>query len=200
MSDTRTVEISLHHHLSSVLPSLKASSIHTIIKAFKSIELPKGSFLVKSGEICSLVAFIEKGVVRNYQYNSKGNEITTYLVDEGNFNTSYASFFQQTSSTESIVAVSDCRLAVLDFPRFALLKNTSKVFSEIVDTLVVKGLQCKDERLTAYQTQDAKSRYNDLLINQPSIVRHTPIQHIASYLGISRETLSRLRGKKYEAG
>ena len=67
-----------------------------------------------------------------------------------------------------------------------------------MEALVIKGLQCKDERLTAYQTQNAKSRYNNLLIHQPSIVRHTPIQHIASYLGVSRETLSRLRGKQHK--
>ncbi|MEM7109773.1 MAG: Crp/Fnr family transcriptional regulator [Bacteroidota bacterium] len=160
--------------------------------------LSKDEYLVKEGEICTQVVFIEEGVMRNYYEDTKGNEVTTYLVSAGWFNTSYTSFLEKVPSNENIQAVVDCKLSVLDQSTFSLMKQQSEFFSALADKLIIRGLQCKDERLSAYQTQDAKHRYKSLIDTQPSIAQNTPLQYIASYLGISRETLSRIRNKKLD--
>ena len=189
------MKVDLKEHLMMVLPSSEGL-IAPISQVFKSIELKKGDYLVLKGQVCSQAVFIEKGVMRNFYLDREGNDITTYLVCEGWFNTSYTSFLEQVPSIESIQAVSDCQLKAIDFETFSLLKANSKNFSEMTDKLIIRGLECKDERLQAYQTRNAVTRYRELLEKQPSIIQHTPLQYVASYLGISRETLSRIRNQK----
>ncbi|MEO1253315.1 MAG: Crp/Fnr family transcriptional regulator [Bacteroidota bacterium] len=178
---------------------LMDGEIQEITSYFYESSLKKNSFFLKAGSRCDQVAFLKSGVMRNYYIDPKGNEIINYMTNDGDFNTVYNSFVERVICQENIQAVTDCHIHVINHQDFFLLKEKSAVFREIIDRLVVAGLACKEQRLRSYLHEDAQKRYENLLDQQPKIVQHSPMQYIASYLGITRETLSRIRNRRPES-
>lgn len=170
--------------------------MEALSRAFSPMTLKKGEHLIESGQKCQQIVFIEEGVMRNYHLDERGNEVVNYMTCEGEFNTVFKYFQSQEPCPEGIQAVTHCQLRVIDHKAFMALKQGSAAFQQLIEALVFEGLNCKEERLQAYLTQDAQKRYESLVIRQPLVVQYSPLQYIASYLGITRETLSRIRNRK----
>ncbi len=172
------------------------NELEEIVASFRRIQLQKKAFFLRAGDVCHEIAFISSGVMRNYAVDEKGQESVKYMTSDGDFNTVYQYFLNQKSCPENIQAVTDCELFVINREAFYRLKSQSPAFSQIIDELVLSGLSCKEERLHSYMKDDARQRYYNLIQSQPRVVQYSPASYIASYLGISRETLSRIRNKK----
>ena len=181
--------------LKAAFPALEDSIDH-MASFFEPMHLKKNEYLVEVGKKCRYIVFINSGVMRNYRFDDEGNEIVKYMTCNGDFNTVYQHFIKQERSLEYIQAVTDCDLMAIDFPRFNQLKNESEAFRTMTEQLLAEGLTCKEERLVSYLTEDAQKRYENLMREQPLIVQYSPMQFVASYLGITRETLSRIRNKR----
>ena len=171
-------------------------NLNEITSAFAPMSIKKGTHFLEAGKKCQHIAFIESGVMRNYHIDERGNEVVNYMTCEGEFNTVYKYFQSQEVCPEHIQAVTDCELRVISLQQFQQLKQELTVFQRLIEELVMEGLNCKEERLQAYLTQDAQKRYEHLIKRQPQVVQYSPLQYIASYLGITRETLSRIRNRK----
>ena len=187
--------IKLDQHLRAHF-QLTASETAEICSYFKPEHLKKKEYFLFAGSRCRKIAFIQEGVMRNYEINPDGNEVVKYMTSDGDFNTVYKYFNSQEPCKEYIQAVTDCELVVIDRRDFFQLKDNSNKFRDFVDKLVIDGLACKEERLKSYLTQDAQRRYENLSDRQPKIIQYAPLQYIASYLGITRETLSRIRNRR----
>ncbi|MCG8387777.1 MAG: Crp/Fnr family transcriptional regulator [Cytophagales bacterium] len=181
--------------LRAAFPALEDSIDH-MASFFEPMHLKKNEYLVRIGKKCRYIVFINSGVMRNYLFDNEGNEIVKYMTCNGDFNTVYRHFIKQESSLEHVQAVTDCDLMAIDYPRFDQLKNESEAFRSMTEHLLAEGLACKEERLVSYLTQDAQKRYENLLREQPLIIQYSPMQFVASYLGMSRETLSRIRNRR----
>ena len=175
---------------------LSASDIEKFSSGFEKRTLKKNQYFLRAGNKCREIAFINQGVMRNYYIDPDGNEVVNYMTSDSDFNTVYSSFIDQSICNESIKAVTDCELSVINYETFFKLRSESDSFVKMVDQLVAAGLECKEMRLRSYLYEDAQRRYENLLLNQPKIVQYSPLHYVASYIGVSRETLSRIRNRR----
>lgn len=160
----------------------------------KTIQLAKGDFLLEEGKVCNNLHFVEQGCLRGY-YNLDGKEVTYWLSTEGMFATSFYSFISRKPSYETIRALEDSSIIAIHFDD---LKSLYKDFHEIetLGRLVNERYYLQlEERTYALQFLSAKERYEKMIANNPTWLQRISLGFLASYLGITQETLSRIRGK-----
>ena len=178
------------------LVGFSEEELEDILAHFQKENFTKNQALVEQGQICKKLYFVEKGIVRNYYLNPDGKEITQLFFGQGRFMTSLESFFQQSPSLyyievleESIIhSISKEKLDLL-FHRYHKMERLGRLLSTEMLTKVV-------EKLNAIQFQTAQERYEYMLTEYPDITYRVPLGMIASYLGMSQETLSRIRKRK----
>ena len=170
------------------------------IEAFldrRKIEMhPQGSQIIEIGKICRKIYFVAKGTLRFFYYDNEGNEITHWFLFEGDFITEVSSFFEQKESDYYLEALEDCELHAHTFDDITFLLNQFPEMEKIGRIITTKSLLELGEKLKDLQFRDAKSRYDNLLKKHPNILQKVPLGHIASYLGITQQSLSRIRRQK----
>jgi CRP-like cAMP-binding protein len=159
-------------------------------------QFQKGVFLLRQDEICRQSFFIEKGVVRKFYLTESGKEITTELCFADDLAISFQSYTLQTPSLEFIQAIENTEVTATNHASFQSLKTNFPKLLELDLMMTEYYAMWLEERLQRFHTLDATERYHLLLKEQPHILRQIQLTHIASYLGISLETLSRIRAKK----
>jgi CRP-like cAMP-binding protein len=160
---------------------------------FQEQTLRKRDFFVKQGKICRQIAFINKGVLRTFYLNNKAEETTSCFCTENSLTTSYKSFILQQPSTLSIQALEDTELLVIDYENLERLYSTSMVWQNIGRAFAQREYIIMEQYASVLNNETAKEKYLRLLIEQPTVLQKANIEDIASYLGITRRTLSRIR-------
>jgi CRP-like cAMP-binding protein len=161
---------------------------------FQIEKISKGEYLVKEGQVCNKIAYINEGLFRIY--NTKdGIEKNTCFCKEDSITTSFNSFVNQVPSLESIQAIENSVLITLTAGNLAKLQNRSEIWQRIRQLLTEKECLRLSDRASSLSFESALEKYENLLKHQPEIIQRVSIQHIASYIGVSRETLSRIRSK-----
>ena len=171
-------------------PALRAA----LAAAVRREELPARHVVLQPGQVAHRVYFVERGLVRGYALH-EGREISSWFMREGDFVISIVSFLTQTPATEYLelleasvlYSVSQAQLAALyrEFPEFNLF---GRVLTERYYVL-------SEQRAHQLRTLPAAARYERLLAEFPAVLQRVASKHIASYLGVAAETLSRLRGR-----
>lgn len=165
-----------------------ALSVSVECMAFKKKEL-----FVKSGDVCSKVLFFNKGYFRFYHLNDSGDEVTSDFYFAPGFITSYTSLVTGNPSFVNVQAMVDMDVLVLKRSSLYSLYYHYRNF-EHLGRIVAENVAINSERhLFMLLNQTAEKRYKDLLDKAPEYVKTIPLQYIASYLGITKETLSRIR-------
>ena len=157
-------------------------------------EVKKGTQLLRNGETCNYFYFVTKGMLRSYYY-AEGKEVTNWFALEHDFATSIYSFISRNSGYENIETLEDSTLEMLSNQS---LQDLYLKFPETERTgrLIMESYYIQlEERLISIQFKSAKERYDLLMQRNPDIILRAPLGTIASYLGITQETLSRIRGK-----
>jgi CRP-like cAMP-binding protein len=172
---------------------LNQQQIDLIKSKIKSVELKKDDYFSEAGKIPKQVAFIAEGILRVCYYNNKNEEITKYFIDENNFAVDINSFSTQIPSSEYIQAITDCKLYVFSREALAELSQTIIGFDDIINQITTKSLIEKVNRISPMLAEDAKSRYLSFLENFPKLANRIPLSLLASYLGITQSSLSRIR-------
>jgi CRP-like cAMP-binding protein len=155
--------------------------------------LPKNTLTLKEGKINSDYIFLENGYVRSYVIDTDGNEVTTNIYKPRQMVFEVGSYFQRKPSTENIEAITECSVWVGKYESFQNLFHSLPEFREFGRAILVKGFISFKERTMALITQKAEQRYEKLIKDNPDIFQHVPLKYIASYLGITDTSLSRLR-------
>jgi len=161
---------------------------------FKSSEFPKSTILEKENKIAQNLYFLTEGFIRSFHFED-GTEITTQIVDKGNFITSFESFNSKSISKENIECISGCKVLYITKSDYEVLHNDSLIWSLVCKKVYEKTIAFNQQRTTDLLTLSAEKRYSNLLKEQPEIIQNVPIQYIASYIGIKPESLSRIRRK-----
>ncbi|MFZ6665275.1 Crp/Fnr family transcriptional regulator [Peijinzhouia sedimentorum] len=173
--------------------NLNQQQIELVIKKGKEIELKKDDFFWEAGKAINQVGFVTEGVLRVYYYNSNGDEITRYFITE-NLLILYG--FESNSSyipSEYLQAIEDTKLIVFSKRDWKELSDTILDWERIIQKITAKQHRVKLERRSPLIDQDASSRYLEFMENFPSLVNRIPLSFIASYLGITQSSLSRIR-------
>jgi CRP-like cAMP-binding protein len=158
------------------------------------VNMPKTSFIINEGIVCNQLYFLEKGCLRGF-YNLDGKEVSSWFAFENNFVTSFYSFISRKPSIENIQLIEDCQLWSVSFENLQQLYDRHQDIERMVRIINERYYVMLEERLNSAQFKTAKERYEQLLETSPHMLQRIPLGYIASYLGISQETLSRIRGK-----
>ena len=167
-----------------------------ILSNFEREDIPKNEVLVEQGKICRKLYFVEKGIGRNYYLNSDGKEITQLFFGEGRFMSSLESFFQESPSTYNLELLEDSVIMSITKERLDLLFDRYHKMEKLGRLLATEMLTKVVQKINAIQFQTAQERYEYMLTEYPDITYRVPLGLIASYLGMSQETLSRIRKRK----
>ncbi len=185
-----TAHLSAFFH-SSNLVSLPAAK--EIAAKFEHKEIAKNHFLLREGKIADEYLLLEKGYMRAFAYDLAGTEITTDFYRPGQMVFEVASFFNRTRSKENIQALTDCEGWVITYKQLNDLFHSLPEFREFGRSVLVKGFADLKNRMLATITETAEERYATLLKTNPEIFQHAPLKYIATYLGITDTSLSRIR-------
>ena len=162
----------------------------TTVKHFE-----QGEHFIREGQYARHVAFIESGFLRSYQIDYKGNEVTINFFESGSFCSSYYSFYSRQPSLENIAAITDCTLRLITYEELMGLFDKNLEVNKMGRRLVEDVCIRKDLRIAKLLQLDAESRYLWFEQEYPNIMAVAQMRHIASYLGVQPETLSRIRKK-----
>ena len=160
---------------------------------FKEQTLKKGAFFVRQDKICQQIAFINKGTLRTFYMNDKAEETTSCFCTENSLTTSYKSFILQQPSHLSIQALEDTELLVIDYEHLQKLYSTSPIWQNVGRIIAEKEYIVMEQYASVLNNETAKEKYLRLFKERPQVIQKVPVKHIASYLGITIRTLSRIR-------
>jgi CRP-like cAMP-binding protein len=166
--------------------------VEILTSVFQSITKKKKEYLVKEGSLSPNLYFIIKGYVRCF-YIEDGNEITTQIYSTKDFATSFESFLNNEYSKEYIQCTSDCTLLSISKSDYDKLYQEVSNWSTFCKSVYEKHIVKISERANSLQNLSASDRYLRLLNTQPNIALNTAVKHLASYLGIKPQSLSRIR-------
>lgn len=172
--------------------NLNKQQIDLITSKIKKIELGKDEYFSEAGKIPRQVGFVVEGIVRGCYYNNRGEEITRCFISENNLVVDYVNFEADTASAEYIQASTHCKLLVFSKQDWEELSNTIVGWDNIKNKMVQKCLYQKSRKGPVI-SQDATTRYLDFLENYPTLTNRVALSHIASYLGVTQQSLSRIR-------
>ena len=169
--------------------------LEIITQAHRKVQIPKGTYLLKSGQLANEYFCVESGLIRSYAVDLKGNDITTDFYGINDIAMDVISLFQRTPAKENLHALTDCICWRIDFEDFQRLFHSVEGFTEWGRAWMTQILFKSRQRSISMITETAGDRYLSLQLEHPEIVRQAPLKYISSYLGITDTSLSRIRNE-----
>ena len=167
-----------------------------IANTFSPKEITKNSFLLKEGRVSDEYFFLENGFIRAFANDIEGNDVTTNFYSNCQVVFEVSSFFNRTASNENFQAIVDCEGWYITYEQLNSLFHSMHEFRDFGRSILVKGFSSLKIRMLSMITETAEQRYDTLLKTNPEIFQQAALKHIASYLGITDTSLSRIR-KEY---
>ena len=184
----------LRKAIESISP-LSAESMSAFLPAWRHWSAPKDHFLLREHAVSDYIYFIEKGVARIF-YHKNEREITEWIALDGQFFLSITSFFERIPSHLSIHTLEASEVYGIHHDDFMSLADKYHDVERLLRKMVTASLILSQIRMDSIQFETAQQRYNRLLENTPEIIQRVPVSYIASFLGVTPETLSRIRAHK----
>ena len=173
----------------------KPDNIQLVLEAFKPIQTKKNEVLVEVGQTCRNCYFIVQGCLKITTYNLNSDESTTNLAFENEWRTAISSFVNQQPSNERITAVEKSKILAISREKFQYFSENVSGFQRIYRELLEESYSRSITRVQTLMSMDALDRLKWLLGEHPLIFTRLSNRLIASYLGITEATLSRLKAK-----
>ena len=174
-------------------PLFKPHDLNRIFDAHEKVAISKGDFILHEGKIANEYFVLEKGLMRSFVFDIEMNDITTDFFAEDEIIIEVSSLFQRITSQENIQALTDCVLWKIDFVVFQELFHSIESFREWGRAWMSYQLFKTKQRSIEMITKSATERYINLLKEKPQIIQQAPLKQIATYLGITDTSLSRIR-------
>lgn len=166
-----------------------------IIDLFTYRKLRKKQYFLQEGDVSNKIAFVLKGCLRLYRVDNKGNEHVVQFAFENWWMTDRESAMTLKPTMYNIDAIEDTEILVAPVEQMDGLRMKVPAFGDLMQQLQARNFVAVQKRINAALSYTAEEKYLELLHLQPEIIRRVPLNMVASYLGISRETLSRIRNK-----
>ncbi len=181
--------------ISDTYAPLTAECRHDLLTNATILTLKKGTTLVKEGQYSDKAYYIITGCARAY-YLKDGKDISDWFAFENEFISAIISFFTNQPSPHYIELLEDATLLELPRQHIDALCDQYHDFERLMRVVVTKTMLSQQERIASMQFHSAQQKYENLLAIRPNITQRVPLTHIASYLGITLETLSRIRSQR----
>jgi CRP-like cAMP-binding protein len=172
--------------------SFKTEDLEKILSQYQRLEFAKHDFLIREGTTANYYYFLESGFVRSYAIDLEGKDITTKFFSSEDIVIDWHSYFMKTKCREDIQAITPCVAWKISFDNFMKLFNI-EAFREVGRTRLVNNFFELKNHSVSVIADPAKDRYLNLLKQKPDVVQNVPLKQIATYLGITDTSLSRIR-------
>ena len=188
----------LHEALIAVLNNFQELSQEEqdeIKEVFIPQSFKKGEYLTEYGKVNDNLAFVASGYCRVYVIDLEGNEVTIHIAGNVDFIGAISSFIMRKPSEEYVQAITDTEILFLGYNELQKLYAKSKTW-EHIGRLIMEGLFLRKQlRVISFIKMTAEERYLYLLMKKPDLILNVPMQYVASFLGVTPETLSRIRAR-----
>jgi CRP-like cAMP-binding protein len=178
--------------------SFSEEDFGTLKPFFIPKKIRKRQYALNAGDVCQYITFVEKGLMRSFTVDDDGNEHVVQFAVEGGWISDMGSFVSGKEALYNIEALEDCELLHLSKPSMDQLLEKLPAMERYFRILMQNNIVALQRRVIAYMTLSAEEKYLKLLDLAPDIMTRASQQHIASYLSITPETLSRVRKKVSE--
>ncbi len=172
------------------------AEIEQVVSAFKEKIVKKNETLILKGDTCRYTYFVCKGSVRAYFIDDEGQEATRYIAFENQFITTIHSFISQTPTNEFIEATEKAVLLEISYGDFKRITEETSLARDLYKRQLEVAYMTNHWRLESFLKMSAKQRYDFLLQTNPAIIQRLSNKIVASYLGITQESLSRIKAQK----
>jgi len=171
---------------------LESHETDLLEELFKERFIKKGDFFLGEGQVCKYAGFIVKGLMR-YYINHDGEDRTYDFANENNFVCNYESFIPKTPSTKIIQALEDCEILQISYEDLQILYKSieegERLGRLVIEQVFIQTLQA----LTSFYTDAPEYRYEKFIQKHPDLQQRISQYHIASYVGVKPQSLSRIR-------
>ena len=172
--------------------SFTSEELELILNQFEYITFKKNEYLIQKDKVSDFYYFLEEGYARSFVIDTFGNEVTTKFFSNEDIVINWNSYFLKVPSQEYIQAISSCKCWKITFINFMKLFHIDS-FREVGRTRLVQDFFELKNRSVSIIADQAKDRYLFLMKEKPDIIRNVPLKYVASYLGVTDTSLSRIR-------
>jgi CRP-like cAMP-binding protein len=172
---------------------LKPEDREKVVLSFQSVSFTKGAYLLQAGDYARSYFFVQQGFLRSFAIDPMGNEVTTNFYAPGQIIMDPPSFILRQPTREYLQAMEDSICWELGYERFQEFFDGIDAFRNAGRSRLVQSFFALKNRSVSMITDSARDRYLQLLSDHPEILQHAQLKHIASYLGITDTSLSRIR-------
>lgn len=174
-------------------PGMSEEDATLFAQRFRKKSVARNDFFLEEHAVSDEYLFLEQGFMRAYTFDPEGNDVTTAFYGSGQVVFEVSSFFNRIPSKENIQALTDSYGWVISFAELNQLFHESPAFREFGRSVLVKGFTGLKQRMLSMINERAEERYANLASTRPDIFRHAQLKHIASFLGVTDTSLSRIR-------
>jgi CRP-like cAMP-binding protein len=182
----------LQKYITTILPMPTDKSAF-FAEQFEPIEFSKDELLLKENKITQNTFVLESGYIRSYTFNQNGEEVTTNIFSAPCFVNDFLSFFKQQPASENYQCLTHCKLWTMSYEKVQICFHTYPEFREFGRMMLVTNYSNLHDRMLGMIKDTAENRYLKLMKYHPDIFQNVPLKIIASYLGITNTSLSRIR-------
>lgn len=166
-----------------------------VTELFTESELKKGAYFIKAGQYCEKLSFVQSGYIRIFAPVAE-KEVTQWISTKGHFLTDLYSFTFKQRARWNIQALSDCKLYTIHKENYILLQEVVPNWHELEKQFIANCFLTLEDRVFTHLSLSAEERYDQLFEYNKELFNHVPLHYLASMLGMSPETFSRIRNKK----
>ena len=170
------------------------TDVNKVVELFEETTLDKGDYYVKAGHYCHQLSFIQDGFIRVWA-ETPTKEITQWISTPGYFITDLSSLIFKTTARWNLQALTDCRLFTIKQEAYERIRERVSNWDELEKLFIAKCFLTLEDRVFSQISMTAEERYQQLFELNPSLFNQVPLQYLASMLGMSPETFSRIRAK-----
>lgn len=168
--------------------------LEKIISFFKPITLKKGDFFLKTGRYSDRLGFVQSGIIREFLFIDD-KEVTKWISTKGYFVVDLSSFIFTQPARWNFQALTDCELYVIDNKNYQQIGQMIPNWTNLEKLFIAKCFTVLEDRIVTHLCMTAEERYHQLFSFNKELFNQVPLQYLASMLGMTPETLSRLRKK-----
>ncbi len=175
---------------------ISTQNLEPVSQLFRETRLSRGEELLRIGQYSRDLHFIQDGLMRMYAYNESGEkEITQWIAMGGSLVTEFSCFMFNSPSRYNIQALTECSLFTISKENYDSIGQQVSNWAELDKLFVAKCFVHMENRIFSQLSMTAEEKYRKLLAESPELFQQVPLQYLASMMGMSPETLSRVRKK-----
>ncbi|MDX1909191.1 MAG: Crp/Fnr family transcriptional regulator [Bacteroidia bacterium] len=179
---------------------VRQEDVTSIASFFTPVYLPRQAYFLQAGHPSDRLGFVQTGLIREYLHADDGREVTKWISAQGYFVVDLAGFLFDRPARWSLQALTDAEIWVISRSDYQQIGHLVPAWQELEKRFIARCFATLEDRIVTHLSLTAEERYAAFFQHQPALFNQVPLQYLASMLGMTPETFSRIRKKRALAG